>query len=109
MFGPDDICSCKVLVCNAEGYAIEGHPLFVILDVYGMYFFGPSFSQEFDNYLASHPVFYPGLAEVEVIPAVHWPSGVGSATGIRWLGALTDPQISQLFGKMDVCEFGWYE
>ncbi|MBN1356513.1 hypothetical protein JXA40_09670 [bacterium] len=105
-YTPDDLCSCIVTVCNLEDYELTGFPLFVILDVYGIYFFAPSFS-DYDNYLSRHPSFSEGATEIEVLPEFAWPRGTGSASGILWYAALTNPEITQLFGEMDTWTFGW--
>jgi len=107
MFAPGDSCGCIARVCNAEGIVIESYPLFVILEVYGSYFFAPSFDPVFDSYLEQHRYFDIGTTEIVVIPTFLWPVGVGSANGINWYSALTDPEITQLFGEMDSWTFGW--
>ena len=84
IFHQGDPCSCTAIVCNMEGHSIEGYPLFVILDVYGSYFFAPSFNQVFDNYLISHPAFDEGRTEIAVLPEFEWPSVGGSAYGLKW-------------------------
>jgi hypothetical protein len=106
MFGAGDACACRVDVCNATGETMTGYPLFVVLDVYGSYFFAPSFS-DYDNYLASHPSFEPGSTQIEVLPEFNWPGGVGSTDGLNWYAAFTDQAITQLFGEMDIWTFGW--
>lgn len=108
-FGPNDLCSCSATVCNAEGSDLESYPLFVILDVFGSYFFAPSFNQTFDNYLDLHQLWDIGETQILVLPEFMWPAGVGSASGIKWYAALTNPQMTQLFGGMGSWEFGWHE
>ncbi|MBN1355366.1 S8 family serine peptidase [bacterium] len=102
-FTPGDPCACRVFVCNPDPDGYANMPLFVILDVYGLYFFAPSFS-DFDYYSLA---LVPGEMEIEVLPEFTWPEGAGSASGILWYGAMTDPGITQLFGEMDTWEFGW--
>lgn len=106
MFHAGDICSCKAFVCNPFSEPITGYPLFIILDVLGTYFFAPTFSA-YDNYLQTYPSFDPGITEIIVLPEFIWPSGVGSASGLYWYGALTDPEITELFGILGTWEFGW--
>lgn len=102
-----DDCYCTAVVCNAEGHALTGYPLFVILDVYGTYFFAPSFNSTFDNYLSLYPSYPNGPTIVEVLPVFSWPSGAGSASGIIWYAAMTNPEMNALFGSMDTFTFGW--
>lgn len=102
-FNPGDICACNAIVCNADGITLSGFPLFVILDVYGQYFFAPGFN-EFDYYSQS---FQTGKNTVVVIPEFIWPSNTGSADNIVWYGALTSPQITYIYGKLGTFTFGW--
>ncbi len=106
LFRGGDPCECRVTVCNADGAVISGYPLFVILDVYQTYFFAPSFGA-FDSYLEQYPSFAPGETTVQVLPAFAWPSGVSAAGGIQWYAALTNPQITELYGTLGTWTFGW--
>ena len=101
-----DPCACKVFVCNPDTPAYENVPLFVILDVFGTYFFAPAFN-EFDYYTIDS--LLQGIFEQEVLPTFSWPEGAGSADGIYWYAAMTDADISELLGEMDSFEFGWGE
>ena len=107
MFHPGDRCNCYAVVCNVEAAPLKGYPLFVILDVYGSYFFAPSFNQTFDYYLPQYPEFAPGETRVEVLGDFNWPEGVDDLDGIVWYGALTDPEITDIFGVWSTFEFGW--
>ena len=103
-FHPGDECSCYVHVCNTTGTTLSWYPLFVILDVYGMYFFAPTFS-EFDYYMED---VAPGMMTIDVLPSFQWPSGVGSASGIVWYAAMTNAEITDLFGDLGTFTFGWH-
>ena len=107
LFHSGDTCNCMAVVCNAEGQAINGYPLFVILDVYGSYFFAPSFNDTFDNYLNVYPQFQTGETTIEVIPDFPWPDNVGAASGLIFYGALTNPAMTDLFGTLGTWTFGW--
>ncbi len=106
-YRPDDPCYCNVTVCNAEGSTLEGYPLFVILDVYGALFWGPGFTEEYDSYLMDYPHFLPGETIVTVLPAFTWPDTGTTAAGIRFIAALTNPEVTAVFGEMDTFELGW--
>lgn len=106
LFRGGDPCECRATVCNAGGAVISGYPLFVILDVYQTYFFAPSFG-EFDNYIEQYPSFASGETVVQVLPSFVWPSGVSAAGGIKWYAALTNPQITELYGTLGTWTFGW--
>ncbi len=107
MFRAGDPCNCRVSVCNAETHILNGYPLFVILDVFGDYFFAPSFNQIFDDYLEQYPQFAIGETFVTVLPDFAWPDNVNAVNGVIWYAALTDPSMSQIIGEWDQWEFGW--
>ena len=44
-FQAGDACACSVLTCNPGDQSIEDVPLFVVLDVFGSYFFAPGFNE----------------------------------------------------------------
>jgi len=101
-----DICWCNVYVDCYETAPLVGYPLFVILDVFGELFFAPDFS-DYDSYADIHTFFNPGRTVVEVLPEFTWPAGTGSANGIIWYAALVTPDLSSLYGEMDMFSFGW--
>ncbi len=103
-FGAGDPCSCDVLVCNATGATLTDIPVFVLLDVYGSYFFAPDFS-EFAYYLMP---LSPGNNPIQVLPTFAWPTGAGAASGIKWYAAMTNPGMTELYGSLDTFEFGWH-
>lgn len=100
-------CYCNAIVCNTTDNPLVNHPLFVLLDVYGMIFFAPSFSEEFDNYLNTWPEFQPGRTTVTVLPPFEWPEVDGSASDIMWYAALTNPEMTDIVGQSGAFKFGW--
>ncbi len=107
-FRPDDICSCDVTVRNCETVTLENYPLFVILDIAGNYYFAPSFS-DYDNFMSTFSEFPVGETNVKVLPEFRWPHGAGTFSGASWISALTNPEITALFGDMDTFTFNWEE
>ena len=105
-FSPGYLSRCKVTVHNPYTRAISDRPLFVILEIAGALFFAPAFN-EFDNYSDDYPLFYPGLTEIPVLPAFTWPAGLGSFDGCIWYAALSNPAMTDIYGTMDIWEFGW--
>jgi len=63
-FTAGDDVFCDVYVCNPNQTSYNQTPVFVILDVYGSYFFAPSFG-EFDLYTED---ILPGLLIINVLP-----------------------------------------
>lgn len=103
-YQPGETCSLVAIVCNTTPTTLEGYPFFVILDVYGNYWFAPEWTQDFDYY---DLVFEPGATPLIIIPEFVWPQGAGSATGIMFWSAVTDPLITQVVGTLDYWTFGW--
>lgn len=104
-FGPGDVCSCTVTVCNSGFETYSDLPVFVVLDVYGSLFFAPGFS-DFDYY---KPTLVPGETVIEVLPDFAWPTGAGSAQGILWYAGITNETISSMIGDIGMFSFGWHE
>lgn len=102
-FTAGDVFYCNVYTCNPDATTYAGIPVFAILDVSGVLFFAPHFTN-FDYYLES---IVPGEMKIEVLPEFNWPENAGSANGIYWYAAMTDPEITELFGDYDAFEFGW--
>ncbi len=98
--------SAVTLVSKSNG--LSGYPLFVILDVYGDYWFAPAWTniQNGVDYYRDLE-FEPGLTGVGIIEPFNWPEGVGQAGGIIFWGALTTPDMDALFGSVDSLTFGW--
>lgn len=105
-YGPGDACACRVEVCNPGPDVYADVPLFVILDVFGEYYFWPDFSAydyEVIQTLGTQPLIY------QVLPLFQWPDGAGTVTsGVRWLAAITNPEMTAVMGDMDTWEFGWH-
>lgn len=105
-FFPGVPCYLLAQVCNHEVTPLPDIPLFVLLDVYGEYWFAPAWSQGITYYVLTLPV---GPTLITVIPQFLWPAGVGSASGIYFHAALTDQAITTLIGVMSSYQFGWQE
>jgi hypothetical protein len=79
--------------------------LYVILDVYGNYWFWPGWSQDIEFQTIS---LNPDRSIIVFILDFKWPSGdFGSADGLMFWGALLDPQNGALIGNYDHVEFGY--
>ncbi len=106
-FRPGDQCACLVTVCNATADTLSGLPLFVILDLYGTFLYAPSFSESCDNYLECYPGFSCGVTNVMIVDVFQWPDGAGSAAGIFWHAALTNPEVTEIVGSWDSWSFSY--
>ncbi len=98
-----DTSSCTLTVEHTQYYSLGRCPLLVVLDVYGHFFFAPSFSSTFDYY---RKVFTPGTTLVTVLPPFAWPSGAGSGSATFYAGAL-DPTMTQVISNLAQIGFVW--
>ncbi len=104
-FAPGDTFYCDITVCNPGPDTYSDIPLFMILDVYGVYYFAPSFTTDLDYY--PFVTLEPGEQKVQVLEPFEWPqAGEGAAI---WYSAMTNPEITELLGIMDQKNFDWHE
>ncbi|MBN1880313.1 hypothetical protein JW823_09415 [bacterium] len=75
--------------------------LYIILDVYGRYWFGPSWSQSPDAYVC-HGVMGERTSR---ILDFEWPEVEDSADGLRFWGGIVEEGAETIFGYYDYVEF----
>ena len=75
----------------------------VILDVFGTYYFAPSFV-DLDCYVMD---IEPGQETIQVVPHFTWPEVGGSASGIFWYAAMINAELTGPLGQVASFEFGW--
>jgi len=102
---PGDIVWTDLWITNYTSDVFWDTPVFVILDVYGTYYFAPSF-MDFDYYVRN---VIPGEILIIVLGEFYWPEGAGEACDIRWWAAATDPEMTKLISTMEEFSFSWYE
>ena len=92
-------------VNNASLDTVEDLDLFVILEVAGLYYYYPNWTDTVD--WQNLDELLPGK-EFKSIFDFTWPAGdFGTFSGINFYGGLVTPDI-QLFGDYDVVSFGFY-
>jgi len=104
-FKTGDECYMDLIICNPNHETYSDIPIFALLDVYGNYFFAPSFT-EIDFYVWDVP---PGNSIIHVLPVFDWPTGAGTAEGIKWYAAMTTADMSEIMGDYSMFMFGWSE
>lgn len=77
---------------------------YIVLDVYGLYWFWPSWSQSIDN--RSQTVL-ADKREAENLLYFIWPEGAGSASGLMFWGVLLDPDTMSIVGNYDNVTWGY--
>ncbi len=74
---------------------------YIILDVWGQYFFWPSwvpYPPDIDHQCAA---VFPGETRVEILDFI-WPSGAGSATDLGFWAALADPGTYEILAMHNI-------
>lgn len=101
-----DTCWCKAHVYN-PGKLEEGLdiPLFAILDVYGELFFAPDYNDF--SYFTIDDLQADDVQTFTVLPEFVWPEIEGTASGLYWYAGMTNPEMTELLGEMDMLAFGW--
>jgi len=102
-FVPGDLFECEVVISNPFVEPLIEQLLFVIMEIHGSYYFAPSFSQ-FDYYRIT---FLSGETVITVIDPLIWPDHVGHTRSGFMYAALTNSEITEVIGEMDIWPFGW--
>lgn len=103
-YRPGDPFRLDVRICCADDTEPVSLPLFVVLNVYGEYFFAPSYTRDIGFFNVD---VRPGMQLVVIIQEFPWPENAGEGVGITWFAAMTNPPMTDLFGEMDMATFGW--
>lgn len=92
----------RTVVNGGPGVAVDEY---IILDVYGQYWFWPSWSESGDfqpRFLAADTVY-----AAETVLTFEWPPVNGAATGLRFWAALLEKNTQRLFGEYDMVEWAY--
>ncbi len=79
---------------------------YIVLDVFGQYWFWPNWSQQLDKKTRS---FNANDILKEVILSFQWPSNSGSAQGITFWAALVYANTIDIYGNYSYTQFGFGE
>jgi len=90
------------------GDEIPAAPVFFILDVFGSYYFWPSWAH-YPPEVDFQYVFVPyGTTELTVIATFSWPdTGSAEATGLYFYGAMLNEDMTAVLGELAVAEWGY--
>ncbi|MBN1355955.1 agmatine deiminase family protein [bacterium] len=98
--GDPFIFTCRVTNTGA-GCTVSQY---ILLDIYGSFWFWPGWTESLDfmnRYLDR------GFNDTETVFDFTWPEVGGSAAGLRFWGALLDPETMTLMGEYDMVEFSY--
>ncbi|MBN1879908.1 M6 family metalloprotease domain-containing protein [bacterium] len=102
MLEAGDTCHLTLKLVN-PGPAVDLQ-LFIALEAYGMWLFGPSWTETVSYYPTSLPAM--DRVTMDVFPPFAWPSGAGSGTVNFWTVALNAAN-SQMIGNYDFTPLSW--
>lgn len=105
-FKPGDLCYLDAVICNSFQVPVPEARFFAVLNAYGEYFFAPGWTKELDYWTFG---IQPGPQTMHVIPEFSWPTGTGNGSGLQFIGAITDPEISRIIGNYSIWDLGWSE
>ncbi len=103
-FGPGDPCYVSIMVCNETYETYPDIPVFLLLEIAGTFLFAPDFD-DFAYYLRD---IHRGMQIIRAIPDFTWPPGAGSYSGAVWHSAMTNPEMTALFGEYSSFTFDWH-
>lgn len=103
LFRPGSHFNLIASITNSEDNALVGVPLVVVLDVYGWYFFHPSWASTFEY----EPIHLEiGETGVDILDFI-WPAEPSSQSGLYFYGGLLTHDLASLIGNVGIVEFGW--
>jgi len=103
VFSAGDRVYLNAYVCNARSEQMSGYPLFVLLEAGGQFWFAPAWGQSVGFYDRTFPT---GETVMRVIGEFEWPEGAGQGAARFWT-ALTNPEITVIYGNYDHWDFQW--
>jgi len=104
VFTHGDTFSLDLSINNLNPEPLLKIPLFIILDVAGVFYYYPEWSLE-PGWIV-HDSFPNGLFLISVIPSFSWPVTSGPGT-VRFWAALTDERMERVLGDYDMKEIVW--
>ncbi|MBN2054081.1 hypothetical protein JW905_04125 [bacterium] len=105
MFTAGESCWVKAVIVNQTTQSYQNVNFLCALDVFGSYFWYPGWTEavEFDTFnLPAETV-----RQRDIIGEFLWPSGAGSANGLRFISAMTDSSMSSVIGDVGMWTFGY--
>jgi hypothetical protein len=103
LFSPGDPFQLVVTIKKPDEDSYYNQPLFVLLDVYGEYYFYPSWNTYLDYKLVDVTVF---IASFPILN-FEWPAVTSSADGIAFHAAILNSSMTSVAGNIDSVAFGW--
>lgn len=102
VFYPGD--RCELVVSYRHPGTVENAPLYVLLDVWGSYFFAPGWTEEADHYTVDAVETVHSLT---VIESFTWPDNAGELNDLAFVAALLHPSAPRLISDVASWPFAY--
>ncbi len=106
-----DECYLKVYLGNASDTELTNYYVFVLLDVWGDFYFAPSWSyydpqtgEGVDYYIKNIPI---GVSSFIALPSFNWPSLSEPLNDLAFHSAIIDPETFTIYGDFDSFYFSY--
>ncbi len=103
---PGDTFTLAVSICNATEEDLENIPLFCALEIGEQYLYYPAWTEGVN--WQTIPFLRSGMTRVVIFDPLKWPEDTGSGT-VKFIAAITDSDITRIFGSIDEIEFSWID
>ena len=106
-FSPGNLFAIQLDIMN-PGQPLPQTPVFVILEMAGSYWCAPAWTDmlnELSYYLLDIP---SGPSQLQVLDPFPWPDVQGSMNGLCVYAAMTNPEMTEILGQLDLCYFGYH-
>ncbi len=104
-FHPGDAFLLTASISNHLPTPMINAPFVVLLDAFGSYYWYPDWT---DTFSVHHVDLPAGVTTLTILDFI-WPSGVGSAAGLTFYGAVLTSDFSAIVGAWDSVPFNWSE
>lgn len=104
-FYPGDHFQLAAVCSNPGTETYPEVPLAVLLEVVGLYYWHPLWTEEFQTEYIDLSV---GSMEIPILEFT-WPENAGSFEPAYFYGAMLTPEMSEILGTWDMETFGWTE
>lgn len=101
-----DPCYLTAQICNDTSDLLQHIPFFCLLEVSGTYWYYPSWNTDPDWEVLNEISL--DVTNINLIPEFLWPDNVGTGSGVSFISAITNSELTEVIGSMDTFEFEFH-
>lgn len=102
LYRANDLFILNLYIANHGPHNVDVN-VYILLEVFGTYFFYPSWTENVEYIPARIP--FPKEIETQLMNFT-WPAGVAPINDMCFWGALVDPDTGELVGEYSMWDFG---